>query len=708
MQTEAQLNVNWSEATSRTHRDFAGVSAETEGAAKTLEALFRGNSHAYVVNNGGGWVAHRRELTTRNFIDHLLGVSRLAIYPLMEDGKLVFFGIDLDKGREVDEANFRTFVEDLLSRLLSAGFEPYVEVSKSRGIHVWLFFQMPIEAGLVLSVVKALLPAAPPGIGIELFPRSGTAGQGSLGTALSLPLFGGSVREGRTVFLDLSLHPYANQWGFLHRIRRMRVELIFRLAEEKKLSIAASSPEAFFQKADGTLDVAKYLESHGVKFRLKDQPNRRLFLLEECPFRDEHTTPSSRWESAVIQDAVTGRLGFQCFHNHCSAKTWSDFRRAISGNESLSKFVLKVEGDAVEAQGKISPIKARTVRDHLSNPSPRPPFLVDPILIPGIIGLISAEAKKGKSWFCLQLSFSISTGRGFLGYPVPRPQRVIYVQEEIPVFILEDRIRALEAHFGSPGDNLLIASQQRVNLVDRRHFDRFADFVAEVGPALVILDTWSKVTPGLDCNKAENVCHIFQRIREGIIDRVGCAVIFVHHHGHPMDGDRTFLARGSTAFGAEAQMILQFYPRNRQEKRATILEWITTYAPELPRQLAWWDPETKLWEILEEDADHELSLPLLASVIGGGQGRSRRDVLEELEERLGRDVERSLNRALLTHSTLIRKIKRGREMIYQLTPRGRKFISPESRTTDNGRVRTKGLSVVKSNEFNMLEETTDA
>jgi len=86
-------------------------------------------------------------------------------------------------------------------------------------------------------------------------------------------------------------------------------------------------------------DVEKYLSYYGVQvWRTKRINEATWYLLERCPFSNDHTDKfSNRGESAVVQ-SDSGKLTFQCFHLHCADRTWYDFRDATSGNDSLAQF----------------------------------------------------------------------------------------------------------------------------------------------------------------------------------------------------------------------------------------------------------------------------------------------------------------------------------------------------------------------------------
>jgi P4 family phage/plasmid primase-like protien len=87
----------------------------------------------------------------------------------------------------------------------------------------------------------------------------------------------------------------------------------------------------------GPLDVERYLNHYGIRPTVKQDIGRTLFLFDHCLYENEHTTPSKKGDSSIIQGA-DGKLGYQCFHNHCAFKTWADARKVISGDDPIIQF----------------------------------------------------------------------------------------------------------------------------------------------------------------------------------------------------------------------------------------------------------------------------------------------------------------------------------------------------------------------------------
>ncbi|MGO9018706.1 MAG: DUF3987 domain-containing protein [Syntrophobacteraceae bacterium] len=80
-----------------------------------------------------------------------------------------------------------------------------------------------------------------------------------------------------------------------------------------------------------SFDVQTYLEEHDVAVKkVKQHGTSSLFILEECLFNPDHAGGE-----AAIGQTETGTLYYQCFHNSCACRTWSEARQLISGDQKI-------------------------------------------------------------------------------------------------------------------------------------------------------------------------------------------------------------------------------------------------------------------------------------------------------------------------------------------------------------------------------------
>lgn len=73
------------------------------------------------------------------------------------------------------------------------------------------------------------------------------------------------------------------------------------------------SPENF--------DIEEWMSKHGMRYQRKTFADGNKYVLDVCPFDSNHKAPD-----ACVFKSRSGAVGFHCFHNGCSGKTWRDVR----------------------------------------------------------------------------------------------------------------------------------------------------------------------------------------------------------------------------------------------------------------------------------------------------------------------------------------------------------------------------------------------
>jgi len=132
----------------------------------------------------------------------------------------------------------RFAVTDFITRAKHYGIFAYIERSKQKGYHVWIFF----EAGLVLAL-KARLVAhfileeidRPD---TEIFPKQNCLNTDvHYGNYINAPLFGALVPLGKTVFVDpATFIPFPDQWAILESFHRVTEQALDEIIELNDLS----------------------------------------------------------------------------------------------------------------------------------------------------------------------------------------------------------------------------------------------------------------------------------------------------------------------------------------------------------------------------------------------------------------------------------------------------------------------------------------
>lgn len=80
-------------------------------------------------------------------------------------------------------------------------------------------------------------------------------------------------------------------------------------------------PNRYNNYSSEKFDLVEFLNKHGIGYTTQRVAGGTKYILDHCPFNDQH-----KHKDAVIFQRDSGAIGFLCFHNSCSGKTWRDVR----------------------------------------------------------------------------------------------------------------------------------------------------------------------------------------------------------------------------------------------------------------------------------------------------------------------------------------------------------------------------------------------
>lgn len=81
-------------------------------------------------------------------------------------------------------------------------------------------------------------------------------------------------------------------------------------------------PHRYNNYNPGQFDLDEWLDGHGIRYMKTSYVSGTKYILEKCPFDESHSG-----KDACIFKMSNGAIGFHCFHNSCSHRTWQDVRR---------------------------------------------------------------------------------------------------------------------------------------------------------------------------------------------------------------------------------------------------------------------------------------------------------------------------------------------------------------------------------------------
>src|SRR5947199_2423598 len=103
-------------------------------------------------------------------------------------------------------------------------------------------------------------------------------------------------------------------------------------------------------------------------------------------------------------------------------------------------------------------LHALGLNDFLNIDLPAREMLLDPILPERSLAMLYAPRGLGKSWLALSIGLAVASGQTILRWSAPRQRRVLYVDGEMPLVSLQERLKAISFAFseGVPNDGFRI------------------------------------------------------------------------------------------------------------------------------------------------------------------------------------------------------------------------------------------------------------
>ncbi len=161
--------------------------------------------------------------------------------------------------------------------------------------------------------------------------------------------------------------------------------------------------------------------------------------------------------------------------------------------------------------------------------------------------IIVAPSKARKSFFLLQAAVSLAAGLPqFLAWDIPKPRRVFFWNLELPQKHFHKRLlqmlRALNLTPTDLGDRLWILNTRSIDLTELG-LPQLAEIVKNLAVDVAVIDPIYKLIPG-DESKQEEVKTLLHGL-DRLCTESGAAVLYSHHCGKGMAGDKQAIDRAS-------------------------------------------------------------------------------------------------------------------------------------------------------------------
>jgi len=297
---------------------------------KLFKELFVGRTDAY----GYGNMCIKQKLTDEAYKDHILGHDRIGIYPIIKGSLVKWCAVDIDE-------NSFDKVLNVYNELKSLGLSPYLERSKSKGFHIWCWFDEWVDAVKPRLVTEMILSKF--GYNFEIFPKQDKVEEGKFGNFIFLPLFGGSVIEDRTVFIDIENKVRISKMEDLSKIKLSKASILNEVIEKNELArieyIATKEPYTANVTSHSELPCVEAMKKgveaghrNEVGFRLAIHMKESKLGKEECivlmnDWNAKNNPPISNQElTAIITSVYKGQYkSYGCetpvIKNYCDKTT---------------------------------------------------------------------------------------------------------------------------------------------------------------------------------------------------------------------------------------------------------------------------------------------------------------------------------------------------------------------------------------------------
>ncbi len=222
-------------------------------------------------------------------------------------------------------------------------------------------------------------------------------------------------------------------------------------------------------------------------------------------------------------------------------------------------------------------------------PAPEP-------LIPGVIDrasklAIGGGSKSYKSWILADMALSLATGTPWLNFKaVPSPQRVLYMNFEIPAYHFRQRIQAVATakHIPLPLDMLGIMNLRGEGIGYEEAEIAMIDTAKSFSPAMTITDPLYKLLGKTDENSANEMAQLFNSL-ERVATQANTAISYAGHFSKGNQSGKEAIDRisGSGVHGRDPDAIINFTAH--KEPGAYTVDVVLRYYEPVPSFVVRWE-----------------------------------------------------------------------------------------------------------------------
>ncbi|MBF0227855.1 MAG: hypothetical protein HQK76_20605, partial [Desulfobacterales bacterium] len=282
----------------------------------TFTSLFSGREGVYArqwlsPTGETGYTPVKEPFILKVAENHILGNLTAGIYQLRLDNTVNFIAFDLDipkfiLNKVIARQNlWKKAMETIydsafkIANLGAANNIPiYMEDSGFKGMHCWIFLEVPIPAGVAKKfgdVLLAQITGLTHEVSIEIFPKQTRVKEGGLGNLIKAPLGFHKKTGKRSLFISQDGNPHKNQLEFLESSTKASRRSIYAMIQNFNASSLSSSVPATLKQSSKYEQVTVHIEEESIqdersirklkeaKEYISDNDTQLQYLLMKCP-----------------------------------------------------------------------------------------------------------------------------------------------------------------------------------------------------------------------------------------------------------------------------------------------------------------------------------------------------------------------------------------------------------------------------------------
>jgi hypothetical protein len=228
----------------------------------------------------------------------------------------------------------------------------------------------------------------------------------------------------------------------------------------------------------------------------------------------------------------------------------------------------------------------------------RPNVIIDGLLYEKSKLLIGGVAKAGKSHFAMSLASCMASGKPFLEWKAPEPQKVLYVDFELHEWELNERCAAA-CNWDVPGNLARLSLRKHYDVRSTKEISRVLKTIDAAQFDVIILDCLYKFNSAEDENDNAAMKAIGSWMDE-VISKYGVTPILIHHFGKGSQSGKDVIDRFRGASSVVGEMDGLISIISHENENCYIVDSVVRSFKTTPAFVARWDYPH--W-VLSEDLD---------------------------------------------------------------------------------------------------------